>query len=214
MTPCGPTLPPALGPPLAGEYDKPRAEVLCDQFRLSYFQQYISNATAAVQQDGVDLIVSPYLACSCDAARQRRRGRSCRAARAAAHRARSPACITSPGALVLELACFPTLTCFPLLPRLLQGYFAWSLLDNFECGWGGRALQGGKLGLGVAAPACCARLLLAAPVPAARALTQRLPADPCAHLQGLMAIPSALAASTSTTPPPSWTATTRARPCG
>ncbi|KAL4447345.1 hypothetical protein ABPG77_007378 [Micractinium sp. CCAP 211/92] len=39
-----------------GEYDKPRSEVLCDQFRLSYFQQYISNATAAVQQDGVNLI--------------------------------------------------------------------------------------------------------------------------------------------------------------
>lgn len=30
-------------------------EVLCDQFRLSYFQQYISNATAAKRDDGVDL---------------------------------------------------------------------------------------------------------------------------------------------------------------
>ncbi|EFN57961.1 hypothetical protein CHLNCDRAFT_50621 [Chlorella variabilis] len=38
-----------------GEASKPVLEVLCDQFRLSYFQQYISNATAAKRDDGVDL---------------------------------------------------------------------------------------------------------------------------------------------------------------
>ena len=29
--------------------------MICDQFRLQYFQQYIGNATAAVHQDGVRL---------------------------------------------------------------------------------------------------------------------------------------------------------------
>lgn len=29
--------------------------MLCDHFRLSYFQQYLSNATAAVEEDGVSL---------------------------------------------------------------------------------------------------------------------------------------------------------------
>jgi len=31
--------------------------VLCDQFRVSYFQQYIGNASKAVEEDGVDLQV-------------------------------------------------------------------------------------------------------------------------------------------------------------
>jgi beta-glucosidase/6-phospho-beta-glucosidase/beta-galactosidase len=39
----------------AGEDSKAPKDVICDQFRLQYFQQYIGNATAAVQQDGVRL---------------------------------------------------------------------------------------------------------------------------------------------------------------
>lgn len=46
-------------PPLphraAGESGRPAAEVLCDSFRLSYYQQYVGNATEAKQRDGVDL---------------------------------------------------------------------------------------------------------------------------------------------------------------
>lgn len=43
--------------PTAGEADKTAADpsLLCDKFRVSYFQQYISNATAAVREDGVRL---------------------------------------------------------------------------------------------------------------------------------------------------------------
>jgi hypothetical protein len=48
---------PACSPPhpAAGEAGRPPLEVLCDSFRLSYYQQYVGNATAAKQQDGVDL---------------------------------------------------------------------------------------------------------------------------------------------------------------
>ena len=51
LTACPPPCP--LSP--SGENSKPVKDVICDQFRLQYFQQYIGNATAAVQQDGVRL---------------------------------------------------------------------------------------------------------------------------------------------------------------
>ena len=45
--------------PLPGEGSRPMHEVLCDldRFRVDYFRQYIGNATAAVEEDGVMLEV-------------------------------------------------------------------------------------------------------------------------------------------------------------
>lgn len=50
-----------------------------------------------------------------------------------------------PQGLQPKLSQWPLL--FPCCARDLQGYFAWSLLDNFECGWEGccwQPLQGGQ----------------------------------------------------------------------
>jgi hypothetical protein len=49
----------------AGESDSAVEAVLCDQFRLTYYQQYIGNATKAVKKDRVKVKVtaSPFSAC-------------------------------------------------------------------------------------------------------------------------------------------------------